>query len=204
MEGTMSGLNRHTGTLAIFTESDVDTDRIMPAKHLQRVERQGYGELLFDQSRGPEFPLDQPEAKDACFLLVGPNFGCGSSREHAVWGLQQAGFKALISCQSEGKPGYADIFRQNSMNCGLLLIEVTPEQYASLAALGQGAELNLHLEEQTISAQGLTFRFEIAQATKSQVLSGHDLVGMTSELEDEISAFEEKWNSFAPAVGNGS
>lgn len=200
----MTGLNRHTGSLAIFTESDVDTDRIMPAKHLQRVERQGYGGLLFDQSRGPDFPLDQPDAKGACFLLVGPNFGCGSSREHAVWGLQQAGFKALISCRAEGKPGYADIFRQNSMNCGLLLIEVSLEQHRSIEALGQGAILSLNLEEQTLACGDLAIHFDIAPATKAQVLSGHDLVGMTSELSPQIASFEEKWNSFAPAGHAGS
>lgn len=200
----MSGLNRHTGTLAIFTESDVDTDRIMPAKHLQRVERQGYGELLFDQSRGAEFPLDQPEAQGACFLLVGPNFGCGSSREHAVWGLQQAGFKALISCSAEGKPGYADIFRQNSMNCGLLLIEVGSDQHRAIQALGQGATLSLNLEDQTIACGALVISFDIAPATKAQILSGHDLVGMTSELGPQIASFEEKWNSFAPPAIAGS
>lgn len=200
----MSGLNRLTGSLAIFTESDVDTDRIMPAKHLQRVERQGYGERLFDQSRGADFPLDQPEAKDASFLLVGPNFGCGSSREHAVWGLQQAGFKALVSCRADGKPGYADIFRQNSMNCGLLLIEVSADQHQALEALGQGAILSLNLEAQTISSGELTISFEISPATKAQILSGHDLVGMTTELGSQIASFEERWNSFAPAIQAGS
>lgn len=200
----MSGLKRHQGSLAIFTESDVDTDRIMPAKHLQRVERSGYGELLFDQSRGGEFPLDQPEAEGATILLVGPNFGCGSSREHAVWGIQQAGFVALISYRSPDKPGYADIFRQNSMNCGLLLIEISQAEHESLQALGQGAVVDLDLEAQTISSGAAQIQFEIAPATKAQILSGHDLVGMTSQLDAEIAEYEAKWDSYAPAAKAGS
>lgn len=200
----MSGLKRHEGRLAIFTESDVDTDRIMPAKHLQRVERSGYGELLFDQSRGGDFPLDQPEAEGATILLVGPNFGCGSSREHAVWGIQQAGFVALISYRSPEKPGYADIFRQNSMNCGLLLIEISQAEHESLQALGQGALVDLDLDAQTISSGDVQIRFEIASATKAQIMSGHDLVGMTSELDKQISEFEAKWDSFASTESVGS
>ncbi len=200
----MSGLKRHKGSLAIFIESDVDTDRIMPAKHLQRVERSGYGELLFDQSRGGDFPLDQPAAAGATILLVGPNFGCGSSREHAVWGVQQAGFAALISYSSPEKPGYADIFRQNSMNCGLLLIEISQGEHESLQALGQGAMVDLDLEGQTISSGDLAIGFDIAPATKSQILSGHDLVGMTSQMDSEIGQFEAKWDSFATSTGAGS
>ena len=176
----------------------------MPAKHLQRVERSGYGELLFDQSRGGDFPLDQPEAEGATILLVGPNFGCGSSREHAVWGIQQAGFAALISYRSPDKPGYADIFRQNSMNCGLLLIEISQGEHESLQALGQGALIDLDLEAQTISSGEVKIRFDIAPATKAQILSGHDLVGMTSQLDKEISAFESKWDSFTAKDSVGS
>src|SRR3984957_6801848 len=103
----------YSGKIAIVPGDDIDTDRIIPARFLSRVSRGGYGELLFKDVRGPEFALDKPEAKGATILVVGSNFGCGSSREHAVWAIQQAGFKAVISRKTADKPGFGDIFRQN-------------------------------------------------------------------------------------------
>ncbi|RMG22400.1 MAG: 3-isopropylmalate dehydratase small subunit, partial [Armatimonadetes bacterium] len=114
----------HTGKIAVLDQDDVDTDRIIPARFLTLVTRSGYGELLFKDVRGPDFPLDQPEAQGATVLVVGTNFGCGSSREHAVWAIQQAGFRAVIAKRTQETAGFSDIFRQNSANNGLLLVEL--------------------------------------------------------------------------------
>src|SRR5690349_5558452 len=106
----MAGFDRHTGKIAVYNVDDVDTDRIIPARFLTRVSRFGYGDLLFKDVRGPEFPLDRPEAAGATILVAGKNFGCGSSREHAVWAIQQAGFLVVIAKTEGDTPGYSDIF----------------------------------------------------------------------------------------------
>src|SRR5579862_4182018 len=125
----MPGFTTHTGSIAILAQDNIDTDRIIPARYLTHVTKAGYGELLFHDVRGAEFPLDRPEAAGASILVVGTNFGCGSSREHAVWAIQQAGFQAVIARKTETSPGYSDIFRQNSANCGMLLIELSGEAH---------------------------------------------------------------------------
>src|SRR5580700_7660863 len=98
----------YTGKIAVIAGNDIDTDRIIPARFLTRVSRGGYGELLFKDVRGPEFVLDKPEANGATILVVGSNFGCGSSREHAVWAIQQAGYKAVIARRTAEEPGFGD------------------------------------------------------------------------------------------------
>ena len=127
----MAGFSTHTGTLAVVPGDNIDTDRIIPARFLSRIERAGYGELLFKDVRGPEFALDQPEAEGATIMVVGTNFGCGSSREHAVWAIQQAGYRCVIARVESNSPGFSDIFRQNSENCGLLLLELPPKSTGS-------------------------------------------------------------------------
>src|SRR5580698_10565945 len=109
----MPGFTTHTGRLAILPLDNVDTDRIIHARYLTHVTKAGYGDLLFHDVRGPEFPLDQEAAKSASILVVGTNFGCGSSREHAVWAIQQAGFEAVIARRDAEGAAYSDIFRQN-------------------------------------------------------------------------------------------
>src|SRR5215210_580814 len=142
----------HTGRIAVVPGDQVDTDRIIPARYLTRVERSGYGDLLFKDVRGPEFPLDQPEAQGASILVVGTNFGCGSSREHAVWAIQQAGFRAVVAKRTSTSAAYSDIFRQNAANCGLLLVELEEPAHAVLVSSGSGAEATIDLDKQTISA----------------------------------------------------
>ena len=129
----MSGFHSHTGTIAVYNDDHVDTDRIIPARFLSMVTRKGYGDLLFHDVRGMDFPLDKPEAQRASILVVGTNFGCGSSREHAVWSIQQAGFVAVIAKKTDGNLGYSDIFRSNAANCGLCLIELPEEMHTILA-----------------------------------------------------------------------
>lgn len=197
----MPGFSRHEGRLAVYCEDQVDTDRIIPARFLTMVTRSGYGDLLFRDVRGPDFPLDQPEAAGASILVVGSNFGCGSSREHAVWSIQQAGFVAVVGRKTSESEGFSDIFRQNSANCGLLLIELDQASHDRLAAHGSGAQATIDLEAQTISCQGQVERFDIAPATKKQILEGKDLIGTTLESEPKIEQFEASWSSFVPKQG---
>ena len=124
----MSGFQRHTGTIAVYNVDDVDTDRIIPARFLSRVSRFGYGELLFADVRDADFPLKKPEAKGATVLVAGTNFGCGSSREHAVWAIQQAGFRICTWYPSEVAPediaqygeAYWQDWRENCLVIGLV------------------------------------------------------------------------------------
>lgn len=195
----MPGFTTHTGKLAVIPQDNVDTDRIIPARFLSRVSRFGYGELLFADVRGPEFPLDQPSAKGASILVMGTNFGCGSSREHAVWAIQQAGFKAVISKVTPTSPGYSDIFRQNSANCGMLLIELPEADHARLVEAGSGAEATIDLPNQSVAVGGQTMRFEINAATKHSLIEGLDLIGTTLVHEADIAAYEARSEDYVPS-----
>lgn len=194
----MSGFTTHTGTIAVYNEDHVDTDRIIPARFLNAVGKLGFGESLFKDVRGGDFPLDQPEAQGATVLVTGTNFGCGSSREHAVWAIKQAGFKAVISKFTEDSPGYSDIFRQNSANNGLLLIELPPDQHQKIAEMGTGAQVTIDLPNQTLLAGGHTYRFEISESIKQPLISGQDLIGTSLVFADDIAEFEQGWDSFVP------
>lgn len=194
----VSGYSQHSGTIAVYGDDNVDTDRIIPARFLSMVTRSGYGGLLFADVRGPAFPLDQPEAEGATILVVGTNFGCGSSREHAVWAIQQAGFRCVIALQTPDSPGYSDIFRQNSANCGLLLIELPPESHAAILAAGSGAQATIDLRDQTIAIAGQSLRFEINSSTKADLIAGLDLIGTTMKHEDAIDAYERASKTYVP------
>lgn len=196
---TVPGFEAHTGRLAVYAADNVDTDRIIPARFLTMVTRQGYGELLFKDVRGPEFPLDQPEAQGASILVVRKNFGCGSSREHAVWAIQQAGFRAVVALQTPESPGFSDIFRQNAANCGLLLIELPADKHGLLVEAGSGAEATIDLSKQTVALGRHTFEFEIAPAAKEAVMLGLDLIGTTLRHEDDILKYEAEKLDFVPA-----
>lgn len=194
----MPGLTLHTGTLAVYRADNVDTDRIIPARFLTLVSRSGYGDLLFKDVRGPKFPLDQPEAVGASVLVVGTNFGCGSSREHAVWAIQQAGFVAVIGHKTD-LPGFSDIFRQNAANCGLLLIELADPEHSHLAAHGTGARVTLDLLNQEVQVSQEKVPFDIKPDLKRQIMEGRDLIGSTLELESEIAAYERRSTAYVPS-----
>jgi 3-isopropylmalate/(R)-2-methylmalate dehydratase small subunit len=187
----VAGFTTYTGKIAVLPSDNVDTDRIIPARYLTRINRSGYGELLFSDVRGPDFELDRPEAEGASILVVGNNFGCGSSREHAVWAIQQAGFRAVIARIEPNKPGFADIFRQNAANCGLLLIELVNSDHGLVLGLGSGAEVTIDLPNQTVSGPGLTVGFQINEAVKDSVLHGLDLIGTTLLLDSQIRDYEQ-------------
>jgi 3-isopropylmalate/(R)-2-methylmalate dehydratase small subunit len=197
----MPGFTTHTGRIAVYDADNVDTDRIIPARFLSMVTRSGYGELLFRDVRGPEFPLDQPESEGATVLVVGTNFGCGSSREHAVWAIQQAGFVAVIARETPTSAAYSDIFRQNSANCGMLLIGLPEEQHRRLVEAGTGAGVTIDLPAQEVRLGDEVFRFEINPATKDALVQGLDLIGTTLQFEDEISRFETRSPAVQPMGG---
>ena len=197
----MEPFSTHTGRIAVLNLDDVDTDRIIPARFLSRISRSGYGELLFADVRGPEFPLDQPEAQGATILVAGSNFGSGSSREHAVWAIQQAGFKAVIAKQTATEGAFSDIFRQNSANCGLLLIPLNEADYNVLAEAGSGAEVTIDLPAQSVVLGENKFHFEIAPDNKDAVMRGLDLIGNTLLSAEAIDAYEAERGPFVPPRG---
>lgn len=189
----------HSGRIAVVADDNIDTDRIIPARFLSRVSRLGYGELLFHDVRGPEFPLDDAKAAQASILVVGTNFGCGSSREHAVWAIQQAGYKAVIARKTPISPGYSDIFRQNAANCGLLLVELNEQDHALLVQAGSGSEVTIDLPNQTVNLGQTVATFEINEVTKSALVQGLDLIGTTLIYDDAIRQYEESSKSYVPA-----
>jgi 3-isopropylmalate/(R)-2-methylmalate dehydratase small subunit len=186
----VAAFTTHLGKIVVYPDHDVDTDRIIPARFLSRISRFGYGELLFADVRGPEFALDLPEAAGATVLVVGPNFGCGSSREHAVWSLQQAGFVAVVGCRTDKSAAFSDIFRQNAANCGLLLVELAESDHAVISALGTGASVTVDLPNQTVGTAEVTVPFTIAPATKFALIEGLDLIGTTLRHADSIRTYE--------------
>jgi 3-isopropylmalate/(R)-2-methylmalate dehydratase small subunit len=196
----VSGFTTHSGKIAVLNEDQVDTDRIIPARFLSKVEKSGYGDLLFHDVRNDSFVLDRPEAKGASILVVGTNFGCGSSREHAVWAIQQGGFECVIARKEENSPGFSDIFRGNSANCGLLLIELNHADHEVLAALPTGSTITVDLPAQTVSFGEHVFSFQINDATKHALIEGLDLIGTTMKLDAEISKYEANSTAFVPPM----
>lgn len=196
--GIVEPFRNYSGKIAVLPDDNVDTDRIIPARYLTRVSRFGYGELLFSDVRGESFELNRPEAAGASILVVGTNFGCGSSREHAVWAIQQAGFRAVVAKTLDASPGYSDIFRQNAANCGLLLVELPMADHDRIVALGTGAEIAIDLPNQTISFGGQSLRFEIDPVLKAALVEGLDLIGTTLQYSKDIDAYEAADMRFVP------
>ena len=190
----MQSISVITGTMMPLPRANVDTDQIMPKQFLKRVERTGYGQYLFwDWKRtpkgepDPDFPLNQPQYGNAKVLVAGPNFGSGSSREHAPWGLQDWGFEAVIA------PSLADIFRTNCTKIGLLPVQLHPTEVDTLTALAQNhpdSRITIDLEAQTVRAPGLSTRFRIDAFTKWRMLNGYDDIGLTLRHTGDIDAFE--------------
>jgi 3-isopropylmalate/(R)-2-methylmalate dehydratase small subunit len=173
--------------------SDVDTDQIIPQQFLKRIERDGYGEFLFynwahteDGVPSSDFILNDPARHGAKVLVTGPNFGCGSSREHAPWAIQQWGFEAVITSSA------ADIFRNNASHVGLLVVELPQDAVSRLIdqATDPGAEVTIDLESQTVTSDGIEEHFDFDPTAKDRLLRGLDPIGVTLIHEDLISAHE--------------
>ena len=179
--------------------ANVDTDQIIPKQFLKRIERSGFGPFLFyDWRRNePDFVLDRPEYRGASVLLAGANFGCGSSREHAPWSLQDAGFRVVIA------PSFADIFRNNCHKIGLLPVQLPEESVRRMMGLAQEdaqTEVVVDLEAQTVDAAGFSEPFQADPFARECLLNGWDDIGLTLRHEDAIGAFERRREPWLPKV----
>lgn len=176
------------GTMLPLDRADVDTDQIMPKQFLKRIERTGFGEFVFfDWRQDPDFVLNDLAYEGATVLLAGANFGSGSSREHAPWGLQQHGFDAIVA------PSFADIFRSNCAKIGLLCVTLDDAGVAELMALAQTEPTTgcvIDLPAQRLTAGGIDRTFDFDPHTKHMLTNGLDQIGLTLAREDDIATFE--------------
>jgi 3-isopropylmalate/(R)-2-methylmalate dehydratase small subunit len=188
----------HTGTGVPLRRSNVDTDQIIPAVYLKRVTRSGFEDGLFSAWRiDPEFVLNQDAFKGGTVLVAGPDFGTGSSREHAVWALQNYGFKAVISSR------FADIFRGNSLKGGLLTVIIDQAEVEKLWAAIEAdptTAITVDLDSRTVTYKDVTLKFDLDDYTRWRLMEGLDDIGLTLAQEASIDAFEAKRSSLKPAT----
>ena len=194
----MEAFIRHTGTAAPLRRSNVDTDQIIPAEYLKRITRDGFEDGLFSAWRkDPDFVLNQPQYQGVSVLIAGPDFGTGSSREHAVWALQNYGFKAVLSSR------FADIFRGNSGKGGLLTAQLPQdvvEQLWEMVEADPTTEVTVDLEARTVSAGDLVAEFEVDDYVRWRLMEGLDDIGITLQTADLITEFEESRPAFKPVT----
>ncbi len=194
-----------TGRICPLDANDVDTDQIMPKQFLKRVERSGYGPFAFFEWRylddgvtpDPDFPMNKPEHAGANILLAGRNFGCGSSREHAPWGIEDAGFKAVIA------PSFADIFRNNCGNIGVVAVELPEATVRSLfeaVAANPSTEFTVDVESCTVMGAGIQASFELDPHTRHRLLNGLDPIGLSLQHADDIASYERHRDAWKPRV----
>ena len=194
----MDAFTVHTGSAVPLRRSNVDTDQIIPAVYLKRVTRTGFEDGLFAAWRkDPHFVINQPAYDGATVLVAGPDFGTGSSREHAVWALMDYGFKVVISSR------FADIFRGNSGKAGLVAAQVTQdvvEQLWKLVETDPTTQIIVDLQERTIQADALTAPFEIDDYTRWRLLEGLDDIGITLSHEEDVTAYESRRPAWKPVT----
>jgi 3-isopropylmalate/(R)-2-methylmalate dehydratase small subunit len=187
---------RLTGKTAPLDRANVDTDQIMPKQFLKRIERTGFGEFVFYDWRHdePDFVLERPQFRDAPILVAGPNFGSGSSREHAPWGLQDWGYRVVIA------PSFADIFRSNCGKIGLLTVQLSEADVRELLD-GAPAEITVDLETQTVTMpDGRDVHFDIDPGTRESLLNGWDEIARTLLREDKIAEYERDRERNGPST----
>ena len=188
----------HTGSGVPLRRSNVDTDQIIPAVYLKRVTRSGFEDGLFSAWRNdPEFVLNQDAFKGGTVLVAGPDFGTGSSREHAVWALQNYGFKAVISSR------FADIFRGNSLKGGLLTVIISQDEVEKLWSAIEAdptTQITVDLDSRTVSYAGVTLGFELDDYTRWRLMEGLDDIGLTLAQEASIDAFEAARTPLKPTT----
>ena len=185
-----------TGTTAPLDRANVDTDQIMPKEFLKRIERTGFGEFLFHNWRQEEtdFVLERSEFRDAPILVAGPNFGSGSSREHAPWGLQDWGYKVVIA------PSFADIFRSNCGKIGLLTVQLDESDVRELLDAAP-AEITVSLEDRTVTMPGgRVVAFEIDDKVRENLINGWDDIALTLLREDKIAEYERDRERQGPST----
>jgi 3-isopropylmalate/(R)-2-methylmalate dehydratase small subunit len=194
----MEKFSSHTGTALPLRRNNVDTDQIIPAVYLKRVTRTGFEDGLFGAWRNdPAFILNRPERKGVTVLVAGPDFGTGSSREHAVWALMDYGFKAVLSSR------FADIFRGNAGKAGLLAAQVDQDVIERLWELTESdpaAEVTVDLEAREVRAGDVVAPFDIDDYTRWRLLEGLDDIGITLSHEDDVAAYEARRPSWKPAT----
>jgi 3-isopropylmalate/(R)-2-methylmalate dehydratase small subunit len=191
----MKPVSEVKGTMVPLPQADVDTDQIIPKQFLTRTERTGYGDFLFydwattsDGAPSSDFFTNDPNRIGAKVLIAGRNFGCGSSREHAVWAIQDWGFDAVIA------PSFGDIFRNNSVNVGLLTVELPEADVARLQDIAQdpNASVRVDLETQVVEAEDFVFEFDIDPGVRQRLLAGLDPIGLTLQEDAAISEYESR------------
>jgi 3-isopropylmalate/(R)-2-methylmalate dehydratase small subunit len=186
----------HTGSALPLRRSNVDTDQIIPAVYLKRITKNGFEDGLFAAWRNdPSFELNQPQYQKASILVAGPDFGTGSSREHAVWALQNYGFKVVLSSR------FADIFRGNSQKMGLLTVILSQEEIEEIWQVVENkpdTQITVDLASKTITYGSKTLTFVIDDYTRWRLMEGLDDIGLTFTKIDEVTTFEEKRASFKP------
>jgi 3-isopropylmalate/(R)-2-methylmalate dehydratase small subunit len=194
----MEPLRIHEGLVYPLNRTNVDTDQIIPKQFLKRIERSGFGQFLFynwrfDNDGNPrkDFSLNDPKYKSASILVAGENFGCGSSREHAPWALQDYGFRVIIA------PSFADIFKNNTVKNGILAIPASEEQVQTIIKKAESEQyrLTVNLEDQVVyDNEGFQFHFEIPAYPKEMLLNGWDEIGVTLTFADKITQYEAAYN----------
>ncbi|HEX3814354.1 MAG TPA: 3-isopropylmalate dehydratase small subunit [Mycobacteriales bacterium] len=189
----------HSGRAVPLRRTNVDTDQIIPAEYLKRVSRTGFEDGLFSAWRRnePDFVLNRPEYEGASILVAGHDFGTGSSREHAVWALQDYGFRSVIA------PRYGDIFRGNSLKGGLLTVQLSEDIVETLwtaIEADPATEVTVDLEKRIVTAPGVHAEFELDDYTRWRLLEGLDDIGLTLRHKDEISVFEQTRPSWLPTT----
>ncbi len=196
----MKKFETFTGTVCAVDRANIDTDALIPKEYLKSIQRTGFGHALFsdwrynaDGTDNPEFIMNQPKTQGASVLIGRTNFGCGSSREHAVWAVAQQGFKVVIAPTEGEIPGFADIFRNNCSKNGVLTVQLSSEQVDQIfekAEADTPLEATVNLEEQKVIIGGAEFAFEIDPAVKKKLLLGMDDIAATLLFESDISDFE--------------
>lgn len=189
----MKPFTKYEGTIVPIMNNSIDTDQLIPKQYLKSIEKTGFGDHVFDEWRynadgtdNMEFNLNKPEYKNGTILITGDNFGCGSSREHAAWALQDYGFHVIVA------GGYSGIFYMNWLNNGHLPITLPLEQRLELATLPGDEKVVVDLENSKLIANGKEYPFELEEAWRQRLLKGLDTIGLTLQHEDKIKEYELK------------
>lgn len=198
----MQSFKVHTGTTVALMNDGINTDQILPSRFLSHIEKKGFGKFLFANWRyiqdvgprqgedNPEFALNYPDRQGASILISGDNFAGGSSREHAVWALDDFGFRVVIAGD------FNDIFYNNTIKNGLLAIVLPEDARQALSQLAGDVEVTVNLQEQTVSSPDAVYSFDIDPEVKHKLLNGIDDIMETMEFEGKITNYEEDWNRF--------
>lgn len=206
----MDAFKKFTGVVCAVDRANIDTDALIPKEHLKSIQRTGFGPALFsdwrynsDGSENAGFILNQPKTKGASILVGRNNFGCGSSREHAVWAVAQQGFKVVIAPIEGDIPGFADIFRNNCVKNAVLPVQLTGDQVDQIFEMAKADEplmATVDLENQKVSVKGTEFSFEISPAEKEKLLQGLDDIAESLLYEAEIAEFEKRHDAQLPTA----